>query len=368
MTFTVVLLSACSVLAQERFVYPVSDSNVIAKKDNVFRGDLKFDLYRPAGEAVVPVVIFANIGSRAYTTWSGYIGWGKACAEAGLAGVIYQATQENAIGDFDVLMSALRAKAGEFHIDPSRVIVWASSSNVQIGLPLAMDRTRDFIRAAVIYYGSGPVESIRQDVPLFLVRSGLDATPLNAQIDALIGRALTANAPWVIVNHGSGVHGFDVLDDNDVSREIIGRTLAFMKSAVHTSDAYAKLSSKAAVGAAFARGDWKTAIEGYRKIVTANDADAESHRRLGIALLQAKEYRDALRELERAYELGRRGFRDTAYPAALAAAGARNIERTVYWLDMVLASRFAPPFDQVRADFANVIDEPDVQRLLANRK
>lgn len=195
--------------------------------------------------------------------------------------------------------------------------------------------------------------------------SGLDEPSLNRRIDALIARALAANAPWTIESYGAGIHAFDVWNDNDVSREIIARTLAFMKSSLRLSNAYAALGERATVGAAFGRGEWQNAIEGYRRFVAADDSDPESHRRLGIALLQTKQYADALHELERAFELGRRGIRDTAYPAALAAAGARNIDRAVYWLDIVLGSRFAPPLEQVRADFANVQDEPAVQQLLA---
>jgi hypothetical protein len=68
------LMIACGAFAQDRFVFPTPDpSSIVAKKDNVYRAALKFDLYRPASESVVPVVIFANIGSLAYTSWPGYI-------------------------------------------------------------------------------------------------------------------------------------------------------------------------------------------------------------------------------------------------------------------------------------------------------
>ena len=128
--FAVVVSVAFPAFAQDRFVFPLPDpARIVAKRDNVYRAELKFDLYRPAGDETVPVVVFANVGSLAYTTWPIYIGWGKASAGAGLAGVVYQATQENAIGDFDALMSALRQRANEFHIDPSRVIIWSASSN-----------------------------------------------------------------------------------------------------------------------------------------------------------------------------------------------------------------------------------------------
>ncbi|HEY3053210.1 MAG TPA: hypothetical protein VGK04_07460 [Thermoanaerobaculia bacterium] len=79
-----------------RLSSPRSGARISAKKDNVYRAALKFDLDRPAGTEV------------------------ETCAGAGLAGVIYQATQENATGDFDALIAALRRRATEFHIDPAR--------------------------------------------------------------------------------------------------------------------------------------------------------------------------------------------------------------------------------------------------------
>jgi hypothetical protein len=230
---------------------------------------------------------------------------------------------------------------------------------------MAMDRKRDYIRGAIVYYGAADVAEIRTDLPLMLVRAGLD-DGLNRRIDPLVMRALAANAPWTIESYGSGVHAFDIWNDNDVSRELIGRTLAFMKSSLRLSSTYAALSERASIGAAFSRGEWQTVIAGYRKFLAADDSDPESHRRLGLALLETKQYAESLRELERAWELGRRGTRDTAYPAAKAAAGARNIERTIYWLTTVLNTRFGPPLDELRTSeaFASVRDEPAFRELL----
>jgi hypothetical protein len=33
-----------------------------------------------------------------------------------------------------------------------------------------------------------------------------------------------------VVNHAQGQHGFDVLDDNETSREIIARAIAFART------------------------------------------------------------------------------------------------------------------------------------------
>ena len=64
---------------------------------------------------------------------------------------------------------------------------------------------------------------------MLIVRAGLDAPALNASIDRLITAAIANNVDIDVINHATGHHGFDVLDDNQRSREIIQATLEFMK-------------------------------------------------------------------------------------------------------------------------------------------
>jgi tetratricopeptide (TPR) repeat protein len=368
--FTMFLI-ASSATAQQNYFYPKpAPGSVRVHKDLALRPGLKFDLYRPANDSVVPLVIVANIGSLAYTGWPIYIGWGEAIAEAGMGGVIYQATQPTALEDFETLMTLLRQKASELRIDPSRVVIWSASANVQLGLPLAMDAKRDYIRGGVVYYGDASVENIRTDLPVMIVRAGLDNSPLNERIDKLIARALAANAPWTIENYGGGLHGFESLNDTEITRALIQRTLSFMKSVNQPAlaTAYAAAADDARIGAAFARGDWPVAVEGYRKRVGARADDAESNLRLGIALLRSRQAGEALQYIEKAWDLGRRGPRDVAFPAAEAAAAAGNVTRAVHWLDILLSSPFGPPLADIRASesFANIRDEAAFQELLAS--
>ena len=369
-TTLLVLLLAIPAAAQNAFFYPKPEEGRIrVVRDVEFRPGLKLDLYRPAGEAVVPVVIIANIGSLAYNGWEIYKGWGSAIANAGMAGAVYQATQQTARADFDTLLETLRQHATEWGIDPTRVVVWSASANVQFALPLVMERGRDYIRGAVIYYGAMPTPpEIRPDLPVMLVRAGLDSTQLNAAVDKLIIQALNANAPWTIESYGSGLHGFEAQNDNEITRGVIHKTLSFMKFVTRPemTAAYAAGADDARAGAAFARGDWPVAVDAYRKRTTANPGDAESFRRLGISLTGAKEYAEALTHLEKAWELGRRGPRDTAWPASEAAAGAGNVERTVHWLDILLSTPFGPSVAEVRASdaYAKVRHAPEFVALL----
>lgn len=355
--------------AQERFFYPKADPAAISiRKDLEYRSGLKFDLYRPANDSVVPVVIFANAGSAAYTGWPFYIGWGEAVAAAGLGAVVYQAAQADPIADFDALVANLRTRAAELKIDASRIVVWSASANVRVGLPVAMDRGRDYLRGAVVYYGDAEVGELRTDLPVLFVRAGLDAPVLNERVDKLLARALVANAPWTVENYSGGLHGFELLNDTEITRALIHRTLSFMKLVTRPeiTRAYTDASVDASLGAAFARADWPVAIEGYRRKVSANPGDPEANLRLGVALLRSKEFAAALTSLEKAWELGRRGPRDTAWPAAEAAAGAKNVERAIHWLDVLLSSPFGPPLADVRTleAFAPIRTAPAFGELL----
>lgn len=373
-TLTAILLAlACSssLLAQQ-FVYPRPDpAKITVRRDIPYQKvegrELTFDVYRPTGSAVVPVVITANVGINGMKSWPGYVGWGEATAAAGLASVQYDGTDDwNAT--FAALMKELRARADELKIDPARVVLWGGSTNVRLALPFAMDPARDYIRGAVIYYGVADVPELHPGRPVFFVRAGLDRPQLNEPIDALLARALRENVPWTIENYGGGLHGFDIFNDNDLSREIIRRTLDFMNSVTkeNLALAYEASAGDAKLAAAFARKEWALAVEGYTARINSNPRDGESHLRLGEALYQTGRYEDALVHIEAAWDLGRRGPRDTALPAARAAARAGNIDRTAHWLEVVLRTPFVSA-EEIHADetFRAVIDEEKVRVLFS---
>jgi len=366
------VLLATSLSAQQ-FVGPqVDPKSISVTKEIAYRSvsgqTLTFDLYRPSGDAVVPVAITCNVGIRGMKDWPGYVGWGKATAAAGMAAVHYDAMGDDGIAGFDALMETLRAKAKELRIDPTRVVLWAGSANVQVGLPLAMDARRDYIRGAVIYYGDAPIASIRSDLPVFFVRAGLDQKGLNDRIDAMLARVLAANAPWSIESYGGGLHGFDIFNDNELSREIIARTLRFMTRVTEPAlaRAYEETSGEAELVAALNAGNWQKAIDGYGSRVGTKPDDADSRLRYGYALYGGGRYADALKELEAAWTLGRRGPRDTGVPAARAATKSGNVERAIYWLEICLNTRFVLPAD-IRGDtaFESILDEPAVVALFA---
>ncbi|MDP9120683.1 MAG: hypothetical protein M3O15_04835 [Acidobacteriota bacterium] len=77
---------------------------------------------------------------------------------------------------------------------------------------------------------SSSVADLPQDLPLFVVRAGQDATPdLNATLDRFLAAALHRNLPLTFVNHATAPHAFDLLHESETSRETIRQILAFMR-------------------------------------------------------------------------------------------------------------------------------------------
>ena len=66
--------------------------------------------------------------------------------------------------------------------------------------------------------------------PMFIARAGLDDAGLNGGIDRFVQLALFKNLTIDLFNHATGQHGFDIEDDNDRSRQIIMRTIEFIKA------------------------------------------------------------------------------------------------------------------------------------------
>jgi hypothetical protein len=67
-------------------------------------------------------------------------------------------------------------------------------------------------------------------LPIFVARAGADQTPsLNETIDRFVAAAVQTNLPITVVNHPTGPHAFDLMEDSEGSREIVRQILAFLR-------------------------------------------------------------------------------------------------------------------------------------------
>jgi dienelactone hydrolase len=366
--------SACTSRAQEmRFVYPVPAGTAFTQRSNLVykqsgQTALALDLYLPTGAALkksLPVfVIFNGFGSSFMRTSRQSQGWAKAATAHGFAGVTLDTTQGHDAEDFDSMAEYLRQHAEDLHVDPERLVVIAWSGNVSAGLPAVEDSRRLAVKAAVMYYGSTEVPQARLDLPVLFVRAGLDQPISNQELDRDVAAGIAANAPWTLLNYAAGRHGFDVFDDNDLSREIIEETFRFGQSAI--SDSYQSalrsgINEANAAGGLFT-GDFAKSAALYREIVLAHPQDARRLLAYGIALTGSKQYKEARSQFDRAKAIGGLGERDLGVPAARACALDHDPDAAIAWLKPI-NPRFLPTSLLTDADFALLRDRADFQAL-----
>jgi acetyl esterase/lipase len=231
--------------------------------------DLKMDVYVPYGAAAgktYPVVLLISgggieAGKYDFRDAGVYNSYGRILAASGLIGVSFSKRYargvegaRNGIEDTDAALAYFMRHAAEFHADPSRQAFWAFSAG---GLVLSMTlRQMVPTKSAVLCFycvtdidtpGKPAEEADRLRLyvsplfnlqhrngahtpPIFIARAGLDSPDLNGDLDLFIAAALKENLLLEVMNHPTGRHGFDILDDNERSREIIARALAFLRS------------------------------------------------------------------------------------------------------------------------------------------
>ena len=255
----------------------------------------------------------------------------------GFAAITADTTPEHAAEDFDSIAAYLKQHVVDLRADPERVVVVAWSGNVSAALPAVENPERKAIKAAIVYYGWADVPQVRLDLPVLFVRAGLDQPLTNQSFDRHIAAGIAANAPWTLVNYPGGRHGFDVFDDNDLSREIIEQTFRFAQLAIsdsHQSALNAGLAEASAAGAAFT-GDFARASGLYRELVAAHPQDARLILAYGNALTGATQYKDARAQFDRAKAIGGLGARDLGLPAARACALDHDLEAAMAWLKSI---------------------------------
>ena len=303
---------------------------------------LRFDLYRPTAAAAAPlpmVIIYNGFASREIRQRPQHVDWGRYLASSGLAAINYDSHADGQVQDFDALRAHLVRNATALGIDPAATGILAWSGHAFTGYPLAMDPQRTDLSAAVFLYGLGPSPyEPRLDLPTLFVRAGLDEVGLNVRMDSIAGHALRRNAPVSVINHSSGIHGFDGAPHEAVSEDIVAAMVAFLRSNLSAETRAARAAGMLATRAASAlyNRDWPGAVAGYEAMVRADSTNTTLRMRLGHALTGAGAYRRALAEYQRTVDLGDGRLRDISNGAVVAAAGLRDFDLALPWLNILL--------------------------------
>jgi dienelactone hydrolase len=330
---------------------------------------LRMDIYRPAGSAgrTAPTLLFFNRGSGADRQQPFYIAWARAAASRGVAAILPDLRDGNQANDFRVLVSALASRGTSLGVNGDAIAVFAGSGNVYAALPAVEDPAQTAVKAAIMYYGTGPVTDFRLDLPLLYVRAGLDRPEVNADITALVTRAASQNAPVTLLNHASGYHAFEMFNDDDATRAVMEQTLSFVRQA--TSPAF-QAAMRRGVPEATAAGyvqvrDYAKAAPIYAQLVAARPDDARLRLSYGEALLGNAQYAEACSELEKLRGKGL-GPRDLGLPAARACMQKGDAEAAMTWLKSI-PTRFLPPSIRTDPVFAPLQGREDFRALFPDR-
>ena len=258
--------------AFKRIVYSVPEmTRVKVAKNLTYKRmsgeELKLDVYSPPAKQSRPAVVFIHGGRiprNLLTTpkdWGAYVSLGQLVAASGFVGITFNhrfyAWESLADSQSDVmdLISYVRDNAESLGVDKDRIILWALSAG-GIFLSQPIQQSPPYLRSIVAYYSELDLQNRRKAAPrsvtdetlrefspvhhlgnkeknvppIFIARAGLDDKELNDGIDRFVQLALSRNLTVEVVNHATGHHGFDIEDNNDRSREIIKRTIEFIKA------------------------------------------------------------------------------------------------------------------------------------------
>jgi dienelactone hydrolase len=327
------------------------------------------DVYRPAdaGSRRLPALLFFNRATGAGRSNAFYAAWARVAASRGVVAVLPDIRGGTEAADFQRLLAHLAARGGDVGIDGNALAVFAGSGNVYVAFPFVEDPKQTAVKAAVMYYGTGPVTQFRLDLPVLFVRAGLDRPPLNQGITELASVAVTQNAPVTLLNHASGYHAFETANDDDATREVMEQTIAFVKRATAPSfqAAVARgVREATAAGYVLTRAHGKAA-EIYAELVAARPDDNRLRLAYGEALLGDSQFGTACAEFEKLKGKGL-GPRDLGLPAARACMQKGDPDAAIAWLKSI-PTRFLPPNVQDEAVFAALKGREDFRALFPAR-
>jgi dienelactone hydrolase len=328
------------------------------------------DVLRPkaaTGRLPVLVIFYGGVGAQRSNSFSE--GWANAAASHGMVAVLPDIRQDRAADDFRQLIDYLYDNAATYSGDRDAIAVYAGSGNVYSALPLVEDPAQTKVKAAVMFYGIGPVTTFRRDLPIMFVRAGLDRPTVNGDarsgIVGMVASAIAQNAPVSVINNPVGHHAFEMFDDGAVTRDVIDHTLDFVKTA--TSAGYQaslrRSLPEATAAAQVIAGDYRSAASTYASILNSHPDDSRLRLSYGEALIGDKQYAEACSQFDRLKNKGL-GPRDLGLPAARACLLKGDSSAAIAWLQTI-PKRFLPPTLQDDSVFAGLKSKEEFRRLFA---
>lgn len=241
-------------------VYKVDGMDrVQVRRDQTYRdvggASLRCDVYEPAGPAPKtgwPVVVLIHGGPISLGAhpkdWAAYQSYGRLLGASGLAAITFNYRFEtpdqlpDAASDVEAVLQYARAHAAEWKLDADRVCLWAFSGGGP-QLSGALRQRPKSVRCLVSFYAllaspngterHSPLAQLRDGrgtlPPMLIARMGNDVPYINQSVDAFVEQARRLKAPVEVIHYPAGVHAFDIDQDTDESRDVIRKTIEFIK-------------------------------------------------------------------------------------------------------------------------------------------
>ncbi|MEP7372562.1 MAG: hypothetical protein ABI675_04185 [Chitinophagaceae bacterium] len=296
------ILAALSCYSQDK-----SEPRYVLINDIFYAKDdtLKADFYLPENykNQRNPVILFIDGYGGDFRKWDHYTDWAKFAASEGFIGIVYSSRKDFAERSFKSLLDFLSAQSDQYFADISMISVYAGSGNVLRGLPLANEEKR--IKAALIYYGAAGIEQFRPDMPVLLVRSGLDNIQLNKELDSLAFKALVANAPYTIVNFNTASHAFEDIHKPEM-KMVMKASLDFLKTNMRKTiqENFSKKEYDVIAMRELYRSNWNAALVSLQLALKNDPANNETERQIGNVYAELKEYDKAINSFHDALSHG----------------------------------------------------------------
>lgn len=237
------------------------------KYSNTNDSNLLLDVYLPPNlkkNEKRPVVFFIHGGAGSQfqpKNWGFYKSWGKLAAASGMIAITFthrlgfpNPLLKEAFSDVQAAVNFIRKESSKFNVDPEQVCLMAFSAGGPLLSPIMKEKP-SYIKCLVAFYSFMDIqqseihhqfekpETIKDFSPIiqlttnpeklppfFLARCGKDMIPtMNDSIDRFINEGIKQNATLTVMNHPTGLHGFDSQNDDKRSREIIKSAIEYMK-------------------------------------------------------------------------------------------------------------------------------------------
>lgn len=246
-------------------MYDVNVETVQYPTINGTSDTLPMDIFYPPdrkpGELLPAVVLVNGFPNNPFSnkrTFPPFQSWGRFIAASGLIAVAYDTRNEN---DLEAVINYIQQKGADLGIDSSKLGFWSTSSSGGLASNFAFQEGREYMKFAVFYYAwimtpdnferdfedasckqigclgaqLSDVKQLRTDLPLFVVRPGIDHPHNLAIVDHFAELAKEAGVPLTLIRFDQGKHQFDWSEitppgeNRDKAIEIIKQTLKFMK-------------------------------------------------------------------------------------------------------------------------------------------